>query len=120
MMPPYDQPYDQPYYRLEGTTAVPVEDVLAWGRWFASAERRVAVTCLTPTLEVSTVFIGLNHNISGHGPPLLFETMAFVHTPDTGDRSALDGYTQRYATWHEAAEGHDAVCQQLRRRYALG
>ena len=73
------------YYILDGThEPVPVTDVLAWAHWHEMTDRRVALTAVTPTIEVSTVFLGLDHNFSGHGPPLLFETMVFqaLSAPD--------------------------------------
>lgn len=48
-------------------------------------------------VRVSTVFLGLDHRF-GDGPPLLFETMAFVGHDDVG--------MERYSTWQEAEEGH--------------
>jgi hypothetical protein len=71
----------------------------------------VALTALTPEVEVSTVFLGLDHQF-GEGPPLLFETMVFAQQ-DMG-REALEALTQRYSTWHEAEQGHEAVCGQVR------
>src|SRR5215471_17514474 len=38
---------------------------------------RVAVTELPNGGRVSTVFLGLDHNYSGVGPPIVFETMIF-------------------------------------------
>ena len=48
-------------------------------------------------VRVSTVFLGLDHNLDG-GKPILFETMIF------GGRH--DGYQERYSTWEEAEKGH--------------
>lgn len=47
-------------------------------------------------MKVSTVFLGLDHNL--YGPPHLFETMIFG-----GEH---DGYQERYSTWAEAETGH--------------
>lgn len=51
-------------------------------------------------IEVSTVFLGMNHQF-GNGPPLIFETMIF------GGEHSDDQW--RYATEAEALEGHKAV-----------
>ena len=56
-------------------------------------------------LEVSTVWIGINHNFSGEGPPLIFETMVFG--------SEGDLYCERYATEEQAREGHAATLRRL-------
>lgn len=90
-------------YILEGHAPVPVDDVLVWGRWFESADRRVAAT-ESAGVRVSTVFIGLDHNFFGQGPPLLFETMIFG-----SDHPDLDAYQRRYSTWEEAEIGHLAA-----------
>jgi hypothetical protein len=51
-------------------------------------------------VEVSTVWLGLNHNWYP-GPPLIFETMIF------GGRFDLEAH--RYATEAQAREGHAEV-----------
>jgi hypothetical protein len=87
----------------------PCADVLTWAQWFETATNRiVAQDCdegSAPGVKVSTVFLGLDHNFSGGGPPLLWETMVFGG-PD-------DGLTQRYASLATAQAGHRAVCQQV-------
>ena len=62
-------------------------------------------------LWVSTVFLGVNHNFSPHGPPLLFETTVFRTNPDNAvDRYTWDEVeTDRYTTIEEAREGHKAM-----------
>jgi hypothetical protein len=69
------------------------------------AYARVARTRITSTSdpaiewEVSTVWLGVNHNFAGDGPPIIFETMVF----GSGDG---DQWMQRYATEAEARAGH--------------
>ena len=48
--------------------------------------------------EVSTVFLGLDHNHGPAGPPILFETLVFG--------GPLSDEMERYATWTEAEAGH--------------
>jgi hypothetical protein len=67
------------HFILEGRKAVPV-GLLVWAKWFETADRVVAKTT-TPNGDVSTVFIGSNHQF-GEGPPLIFETMIFGGTHD--------------------------------------
>ena len=95
------------YYRLEGRTVVPCDDVLEWASWFETAERVVRQTRIDEHLVVSTVFLGLDHNYTRTGPPLLFETMVFRH--GSGDE------TRRYSTWEEADEGHEEVVEEILR-----
>lgn len=100
-------------YILHGTTPVPEADLLAWGRWFETANRQVAETWVTPAIRVSTVFLGLNHQW-GSGAPLLFETMVF----GLGEDHPLADYQERYSTWHEAEQGHEAVVALVRQALA--
>jgi hypothetical protein len=90
-------------YILNQHDAVPVDDVLEWGRWFADADRRVADTSIGDT-RVSTVFLGLDHQY-GDGPPLLFETLVFG--------GKLDGEMMRYSTWGEAERGHKVMVRRV-------
>jgi hypothetical protein len=55
------------------------------------------------SIRVSTVFLGIDHNLSGKGPPLLFETMIFGGTHND--------YQKRYSTYKEAEEGHKEACK---------
>jgi hypothetical protein len=78
-------------YILVGQTAVPCDDLLEWGAWLETADRTVGRTVVGP-YEVSTVFLGLDHNhvyliMSEMYPdrkldtrPVLFETMVFDAT----------------------------------------
>lgn len=54
---------------------VPCDSLMEWAEWFEHADRRVAFDKVG-TSEISTVFLGLDHNF-GDGPPLLWETMIF-------------------------------------------
>jgi hypothetical protein len=62
--------------------------------------------------EVSTVFLMLDHNWSGRGDPILFETMIFG--------GPLDGQQARYSTWAEASEGHDLMAEAVRHAMVAG
>ena len=74
-------------------------NALEWAKWFAAhaPERFIARTKIG-TSEVSTVFLGLDHNFAADGPPILYETMVFG--------GALDQEQQRYHTGAEARTGH--------------
>jgi hypothetical protein len=84
------------HFVLVGRLAVEV-DLMRWAEWFETADRHVKLT-EQGDVRVSTVFLGLDHNFSDRGPPILFETMAFVGDDSVGQ--------ERYATWAEAEEGH--------------
>jgi len=91
-------------YIPDGHTPIRVPDLLTWAAWFETADRTVKKTSISDGADVSTVFLGLDHQF-GDGPPLLFETLIFG-----GDR---DGDMWRYSTWEEAEAGHDAVVDEL-------
>lgn len=56
--------------------------------------------------DVSTVYLGLNHNFYGNGPPLIFETMIFggMYTDEMW----------RWSTDVQARKGHEAIVECLR------
>lgn len=99
-----EMPKGLAHYILQGHIAVLVEDFLEWARWYETADRRVALTKIGKS-EVSTVFLGLDHNHGGGGPPLLFETLVFG--------GSLDGEMERYSTWEEAVAGHQEMIRRL-------
>lgn len=83
----------------------PEPDLMKWATWlqYANDQRRVART-EREGVEISTVFLGLDHRF-GSGPPLLYETMVFG-----GEHN---GKMDRYATKEEALTGHErmvAIC----------
>ena len=62
--------------------------------------------------QVSTIWLGLNHNHYLNGsPPLIFETMIF-----TDDDNDLNHYQERYSTKEQAREGHEIACQLCREK----
>lgn len=75
---------------------MPCEE-LAWHGWFESAERHVGDDTIRG-VRISTVFLGLDHNFFGEGPPILWETMVF------GGR--LHGEMRRYSSRADAVRGH--------------
>jgi hypothetical protein len=82
-------------------------DLMTWAKWLEHFDNRiVAFTQITSHVQVSTVFLSLDHNFFGEGPPLLFETMIFG-----GERSE---YQCRWSTWDEAKRGHDGIVAELR------
>lgn len=68
------------------------------------SQRVVARTDLPGGAWVSTVLLGIDHNFSSEGPPLIFETMVFAG-PEGG--AELD--CRRYATREQAEAGHSEL-----------
>jgi hypothetical protein len=90
-------------FRRDGT---PYENVVEFAQDFQSTDRRVAQTKLWWGGEISTVWVGVNHNFIGLGPPLIFETMVFAPT----SLRTLD--MARYSTETEALAGHQAIVKK--------
>lgn len=80
-------------------------DVIRWAKRFESGERRVALAELPGGVRVSTVFLGIDHNFSGGGPPLLYETMVF------GGPHAF--WQDRHASRVAALDAHARVAGNL-------
>src|SRR3990167_7704813 len=81
-----------------------IEDVLEWAEWFETANRTIARTRAGWSV-VSTVFLGLDHNFSHKGPPVLFETLVFSGPPD--------GEMERYTTLDESRMGHERMIARV-------
>ena len=94
-------------YILVDGEPVPESDILKWGRWFEDADRVIARLKVAEGVEVSTVFLGLDHSFGEDGPPLLYETMVFG--------GKLDQELERYATLEEAQHGHDRMVTRVKR-----
>lgn len=90
---------------LEGRTPVPC-DITNWAKRFEDKKlRQIANTEFGDYIRISTVFLGLDHNFDGSGPPILFETMIFG--------SSLNEQQWRYATYEEAEKGHEAAVERV-------
>lgn len=68
--------------------------------------KRVAFTKLPNDIEISTVWLGLDHQY-GDGPPIIFETMAFGLGREEED-------IDRYSTEAEAIAGHERMIQKYK------
>ena len=94
------------YYDRQGNPMTVEEWAEAMAHLF---DRVVAKTSVVETpsssdsqaVEVSTVWLGINHNWTGSGRPIIFETMVFG--------GPIDQEMWRYATEQEAVAGHREV-----------
>ena len=102
---------------------VEVTDPMEWSQWFGTEieARTVAKTNVGDIVDVSTVFLGIDHRFSGTGPPVLWETMVFVMIPPppavlrvSGDVLRWHDYQQRYTSRVAAVRGHNEVVQEIR------
>lgn len=64
------------YILDENKNPVLEPDLLKWGTWMAAISKRRVAFDKIDGVEVSTVFLGLDHSF-GAGPPVLWETMVF-------------------------------------------
>jgi hypothetical protein len=84
-------------------------DPISFERWFElwhEDYKRVAFDSVGD-VEVSTVWLGLNHSFLPDSPPIIFETMVFGG-PNDEDQ-------ERYSTEEEAIEGHRRWVQLVSR-----
>ena len=91
------------YYDRDGSPL----DLAEWARRFEDTDyRRVDRTVLPNGYEVSTVWLGVDHNWGGVRPHI-FETMVFPEGP-----SNQEAWQERYATLEEAKAGHRAAVEK--------
>jgi hypothetical protein len=113
------------FYILVGREVKCATDVLEWEDWTKRHRRHIAETFIRG-YRVSTIFLGIDHNFSGVGPPLLFESMVFGPKMEPCNmpggvtwlfHESLN-YQPRYSTYNEAELGHEELCQEIRRLIA--
>ena len=96
-------PYQRFYYDRTGQ---PLADITAWAKLHDDIQyRRVAETTVPDGTWISTVWLGLDHNLFDGGRPLIFETMVFPSKD--GPKHELDQV--RYSTEAEAIAGHEEM-----------
>lgn len=111
------------YYRMDGTPYPDgSEGTMEWAKDFENFElRRIGHDKLENGLEISTVWLGLDHSFGGSGRPLIFETMVFVpQHREVGflgrklifDREEFN--MQRYSTLEEARLGHKMMVKRCK------
>ncbi len=75
---------------------IEIDDIDLWGESFQNS-RHIARTNING-VDVSTVFLPIDHDHSGTGPPILWETMIFG--------GSVDEYQERYTSRADAIIGH--------------
>lgn len=96
-------------YVLAHRQPVPEPNPRLWVLWMSNLDNRTVGKTTVDEMEVSTVFLGMDHNFTGDGDPILFETMIF-HIGDKGD----DSYMERCCTWEEAEAMHERAVNQAK------
>lgn len=99
------------YYKLDGKNIVECRDMMEWAMWYETAcrtgDRHVALDFIFG-IRVSTVFLGIDHNYSMNGRPVLFETIVFV------GRSGRDIDMRRYCLYEQAEAGHKEIVEDIK------
>jgi hypothetical protein len=81
-------------------------DLMTWANAFEHPDRIVKQEDVG-YFKVSTVFLGLDHSLFGHGPPIFWETMVFLK--DQGnevDRDRCSGSREQALAMHEEMVRH--------------
>ncbi len=96
------------YILDENKNATPA-NFMDWANFFEKTENRIVNQEEIKEHQVSTVFLGLDHNWNPKSNvPLIFETMVFE------PNSYSEIYCTRYSTWNEAEEGHKKAVQWVK------
>ncbi len=99
-------PIESDWYLLdEQGNPVPTEDMNAWGALMRDAEKRTIGKTTIGNIVVSTVFLGMDHNFTGKGGPVLWETCVF--------REDAPDVAGRYLSRAEAELGHASWCNKV-------
>ena len=85
------------FYKLEDRQIIACS-AIETGEWMRTADRHVDYTSINGH-EISTVFLGVDHNHTDEGDPILFETGIF-----NDDNNMIE--MKRYLTWEQATKGH--------------
>lgn len=96
------------YILDDGGNPVVEPNLLKWAKWFEENDRSLAVHHVGEVM-ISTVFLGIDHNFYGKGPPLLYETMIFNGKHDQAQ--------WRYATKEDALDGHHQAMMLARTEF---
>jgi hypothetical protein len=91
--------------------------LMTWARWLETGKQQVADDQVGET-RVSTVFLGLDHNYTGVGFPVLWETMCFGGPLDMSLRRCSGSREQALAMHAEVlaavrAARPDKPCQDV-------
>lgn len=94
------------HYILAGREVLQVT-LVEYIRWLEDhvEEKFLCFDPIKRNVEVSTVFLGLDHSLGRMEKPILFETMIFG-----GKRH---GFARRYTDFDDAIQGHQQVVREL-------
>jgi hypothetical protein len=103
----------QPRYVLDHEgNPVRQHDEMAWAEFMKDADARRVAFDEAGKWTVTTVFMGIDHDVVGNGPPLLWKTMVFGPLP-------WGGFSCWYANRWRALSHHDQLAESVRRSQNL-
>lgn len=104
------------WYKLNGkeveyagsVTEDGMEKMKDYFEWFEQIEKRIIKRTFieygNEDILVSTLFLGLDNNISGKGKPILFETKVFPHAI----------YIEQYITYDASLKNHNRLVEIIK------
>lgn len=93
------------YYILEGKE-IKKATLMEWAQWIERPDAKRVNKTTYGDIQVSTVFLGLDHRFVDEGDPILFETMVFGGEHDED--------TDRCCTYTEAEAMHERMCEKVK------
>jgi hypothetical protein len=104
------------------------ERLIRWGRWYEDFSNRCVAVHKTRFFELSSVFLGIDHNFFDRGPPILFETMLFKREREfkmvfgmlRRVREEAEDFEDgdscwRWSTWDDTLANHMAILRRIER-----
>ena len=102
---------------LENGAVIVCHNKTAWIEWMKTAHAsgsHIVVESDVEGFRISTVFMGINLNLSGFGPALWFQTMVYRGSIDGTLGTQIRCGTLRYSTFADALIGHFVVHEEVR------
>lgn len=87
------------HYVLDEHGNPKLSDIWGWAKMFEDTKSRTVKQEHIGGLLISTVFLGLNHNFTGSGPPVLWETMVFQDNPKKDYFWWVPNWVRRFLPW---------------------
>jgi hypothetical protein len=92
-------------------------DLERWIQLFEDRGYKIVAQHWVRGWMISTVWLGLDHNFSAGGKPIIFETMVFPPGDESGEHgTSSEEYMERYSTEEAAQAGHDQALTWVRNR----
>ena len=89
----------------ENGTVKNVPDLRDWKTTLFQGNYRL-VDEISKTVEIATIFTGIDKSLGTNKVPVLFETIIFG--------GKMDGETYNYTSWADAQKGHAQLLNELR------